>query len=37
LLESIVGGVADADAGRLMDTRELKRRLALERRPPANE
>ncbi len=27
-LESIASGVADAEAGRLMDTRELKRRLA---------
>src|SRR5580765_5722378 len=30
-LESIAKGVGDADAGRVMDTRELKRRLALER------
>ncbi len=36
-LESIASGVADADAGRLMDTRQLKRRLALERRAPAAE
>jgi prevent-host-death family protein len=36
-LESIASGFADADAGRLMDKRELKRRLALERRAPAGE
>jgi len=30
-LESIAKGVGDADAGRVMETQELKRRLALER------
>ena len=33
-LESIAAGVADADAGRVMDTKELRRRLASPRRPP---
>lgn len=36
-LESIASGVADADAGRLMDTRELKRRLAVKRRATEDE
>jgi len=31
-LESITAGLADAEAGRLMDTRELNRRLVLARR-----
>jgi len=30
-LESIAAGIADAEAGRLMETRELRRRLALQR------
>jgi prevent-host-death family protein len=31
-LESVAAGLADAEAGRLMDTRELSRRLAEARR-----
>ena len=31
-LESIAAGVADADAGRVMDAKELRRRLASARR-----
>ena len=33
-LESIAAGVADADAGRVMDAKELRRRLAAARRNP---
>ena len=34
-LESIAAGLADAEAGRLMDTKELTRRLATARRSRA--
>lgn len=34
-LESIAAGLADAEAGRLMDTKELTRRLASARRSQA--
>ena len=33
-LESVAAGIADADAGRTMDTAELQRRLAHRRRRP---
>jgi len=36
-LESIAKGLADAEAGRLMETRELKRRLVVKRVPPESE
>jgi prevent-host-death family protein len=36
-LESIANGLADAEAGRVLGTRELKRRLAGRRGPPIPE
>jgi prevent-host-death family protein len=33
-LESIANGLADAESGRVLETRELKRRLTLRRSPP---